>query len=64
MPVRFALQKLFQGRLECTFLVPQNDSDFSIATITMSGALLTWPLKESQVLTKLWETSLLIIVKI
>lgn len=62
MPVRFALQKLFQGRLECTFLVPQNDYDFSIATIT-SGALLTWPLKESQGLTKSWETSLLIIVK-
>ena len=47
MPVWFALQKLFQGRLKFTYLVLQNDSDFSNAATTVSGALLTWPLKES-----------------
>lgn len=52
MPVRFALQKLFQGRLECTYLGPQNDPDFSNAPTTISGTLLIWPLKESQVLAK------------
>lgn len=48
MPVWFALQKLFQGRLEFTYLVLQNDYDFNNAATTVSGALLTWRLKESE----------------
>lgn len=35
MPVWFALQKLFQGRLAFTYLVLQTDSDFSDAAITI-----------------------------